>query len=249
MSGGSMKTSEKQQISQGSISHRILTAAGIIICILLALLLVCNLIIIVRGTLSPEKPPSVLGITPMAVLSGSMSGTQEGHIEAGDLIFAVRTDPETLKEGDIISFMESGTAVTHRITEVTADEDGNPVFTTKGDANETEDTESVTSDQIIGIFLWRIPKAGDFALFLQQPLGMLLFIGVPLLAFIIYDIIRRQRYALRVKKKSGEMETELVRFRALTEAGKEEQPVPDTHSGCGSDTVSAEYCDGQKEMP
>lgn len=78
---------------------------------------------------------------------------------------------------------------------------------------------------------------------------MLLFIGVPLLAFIIYDIIRRQRYALRVKKKSGEMETELVRFRALTEAGKEEQPVPDTHSGCGSDTVSAEYCDGQKEMP
>lgn len=242
-----MKTSEKQK-TRMSMPRRILTAAGVIVCVLLALLLVCNLIIIIRGTLSPEKPPSVLGITPMAVLSGSMSGTQEGHIETGDLIFAVRTDPESLKEGDVISFMDGGTAVTHRITAVTADEDGNPVFTTKGDANETEDTESVTSDQIIGIFLWRIPKAGDFALFLQQPLGMLLFIGVPLLAFIIYDIVRRQRYALREKKKSGEMEAELARLRALTEAEKgEDSPVPAAHSGSG--TVPDSGSDGQKETP
>ena len=56
---------------------------------------------------------------------------------------------------------------------------------------------------------------GDFALFLQQPLGMLLFIGVPLLAFIIYDILRRQRYASRERAKAREMEAELARLRSL----------------------------------
>ena len=89
------------------------------------------------------------------------------------------------------------------------------MFTTKGDANEIEDTEAVTEEQLVGVYQGRIAKLGDFALFLQQPLGMLLFIGVPLMAFIIYDILRRQHYASREKAKAQEMETELTRLRSL----------------------------------
>ena len=46
------------------------------------------------------------------------------------------------------------------------------------------------------------------------------FIGVPLAAFIIYDIIRRQRYTAKENKRTAELEAELERLRAL--AGEKE---------------------------
>lgn len=196
---------------------RVPAVIGTVLCIVFGLILICNLTIIIKGTLNPEKPPSIFGVTPMVVLSGSMSGTQEGHIEVGDLIFVVNAEADQLEVGDVIAYISGGTTVTHRITEINNDEDGGLLFTTKGDANDAEDTETVTEEQLVGIYQGRIPKVGDFVIFLQQPLGMLLFIGVPLLAFIIYDILRRQRYASREKAKAQEMEAELARLRSLTE--------------------------------
>lgn len=194
----------------------LISVAGVLACVILGFLLVCNLTIIVKGTLSPERPPSVFGVTPMVVLSGSMSGTAVDHIEAGDLIFVREIQADDLKEGNIISFMEerSSTVVTHRIVEIF--EDGSErTFITKGDANNTKDQSPVTEDRIVGIFFFRLAKVGDFALFLHEPLGMLLFIGVPVLGFIIYDIIRRQKAAKAENKKTSELEAELERLRKL----------------------------------
>lgn len=203
------------------LGRRALTAAGLLACALLGCLLLCNLTIIVKGTMQPDRPPSVLGVTPMVVLSGSMSGEQDGHIEVGDLVFAVQTDPASLAVGDVIAFMNGQTAVTHRITAIDTDADGGLLFTTKGDANQTEDTQPVTESQLIGVYRGRLPGVGDFALFLQQPLGMLLFAGLPLLAFILYDIIRRQRSANRQNKCTQELEAELARLRGPAADEKE----------------------------
>ena len=191
---------ETQQACKAG-SNRVLTAVGVALCVIFGFLLVCNLTIIIKGTLFPEKPPSVLGLTPMVVLSGSMSGEAEDHIEVGDLVFVGRADPEELEVGDVIAYMNGGATVTHRITAIDTNTDGDLLFTTKGDANNAEDTTPVTEEQLVGIYRWRIPKVGDFALFLQTPLGMLLFVGVPVLAFLIYDIIRRQRYANRENRR------------------------------------------------
>ena len=90
---------------------RAFTVIGAVFCALFGFLLICNLTIILKGTLSPGKPPSVLGVTPMVVLSGSMSGDAEDHIEAGDLIFVGRAVPEQLTVGGIIAYMSSGSAV------------------------------------------------------------------------------------------------------------------------------------------
>ena len=83
------------------------TAIGALLCAVFAFLLVCNLTIIIKGTVNPEKPPTVFGVTPMVVLSGSMSGNAEDHIEVGDLIFDVKPDIASLKEGDIVSSYNS----------------------------------------------------------------------------------------------------------------------------------------------
>ena len=200
---------ETQQACKAG-SNRVLTAVGVALCVIFGFLLVCNLTIIIKGALFPEKPPSVLGLTPMVVLSGSMSGEAEDHIEVGD----------------VIAYMNGGTTVTHRITAIDTNADGDLLFTTKGDANNAEDTTPVTEEQLVGIYRWRIPKVGDFALFLQTPLGMLLFVGVPVLAFLIYDIIRRQRYANRENRRTAELEAELERLRGMNEEKEQREELP-----------------------
>lgn len=165
---------------------------GAVLCIIFAFILVCNLTIIVKGVVNPDVPPSVFGVTPMVVQSGSMSGNAEGHLEVGDLIFTVKPDTDKLKVGDVISFMDGSIVVTHRIIEVTIGEGGEKMFVTKGDANNVADP-AIGASAVVGVYKSRIPKLGDFAMFLQKPLGMLIFIGIPVCAFIIYDIFRRQK--------------------------------------------------------
>ena len=206
-------------------NNKVTAAIGLVLCIIFGLMLICNLTIIVKGTLQPETPPSVLGITPMVVLSGSMSGDAKDHIEIGDLIFVGRADPQALQKGDVIAFMDGKVVVTHRIIEVQTAEDGGPQWITKGDANNAEDLRPVTADKLVGIYKFRIPKVGDFALFLQTPLGMVLFIGIPLLAFIIYDIIRRRQYEQKGNDRTAELEAELERLRKLAgEATSSDEP-------------------------
>lgn len=206
------QTKEKEK--QGS-SNKVAALIGLILCVIFGFMLICNLTIIVKGTLYPEKPPAVLGITPMVVLSGSMSGEAEDHIEIGDLIFVGKADPKALQAGDVIAFMEGDVVVTHRIVEVGTAEDGSLEYTTKGDANNAIDLRPVAEEDLVGIYRFRIPGVGNFAMFLQTPLGMILFIGVPLLAFIIYDIIRRRHYASKENKRTAELEAELERLREL----------------------------------
>lgn len=206
--------------SKSGLMQKLVTGISILLCIVFSFMLICNMTIIIKGTLYPERPPSVLGITPMVVLSGSMSGDAEDHIEVGDLIFVGKTEAEELEVGDVIAFMEGKVVVTHRIIEIQRDENGVLLFTTKGDANNAQDQRPVTASNLVGIYKARIPKVGDFALFLQTPMGMVLFIGLPLLAFIIYDIIRRQQYARKESKKTAELEAELERLRKL--AGERE---------------------------
>ncbi len=205
-----------------TVAQRIATVVGIVLCVVFGFLLICNLTIIIKGSLFPSRPPSVLGTTPMVVLSGSMSGTAKDHIEVGDLIFVGKADPETLQVGDVIAYMQEGstTVVTHRIMEVLSAQDGTLSFITQGDANNVADQAPVTADRIVGIYQFRIPGVGNFALFLQTPVGMLLFIGVPLLAFVIYDILRRQHYANKEKQDMEALEKELERLRSL--AGEKE---------------------------
>ena len=100
--------------------------------------------------------------------------------------------------------------VTHRIVSISADR---TEFVTKGDANNTED-EPISASQIIGQYSGRIPKVGDFALFLQKPLGMVIFIGVPVCAFVVWDILRRRRETRAGDEEKEQLRRELERLKA-----------------------------------
>lgn len=223
-------------MAKGNTSKKVLFIAGAVLCCIFAIMLVCNLIIIIKGVVNPGTPPSVFGVTPMVVQSGSMSGNAEDHIEVGDLIFTVKPNIAELKKGDIISYMEGDIAVTHRIIDIKTDENGKRSFITKGDANNTEDP-AVSEDAVFGLYKGRIAKLGDFAMFLQKPLGMAVFIGIPVCAFIVYDIIRRQKTSGKASKENEELRAELEKLRAeaRTAEAKKDEPQESESSEAGGE--------------
>lgn len=162
--------------------------AGIFVSVLLVLVLVVNVTIIVKSYIHPDRVPDFLGYKPFIVLSGSM----EPAIHAGDLIITRVTEPEHIAEGDIIAFRaDKNVIVTHRVTDVQTGE--GLTFLTKGDANTGADARAVGAGEMEGIYLCRLAGVGNFAMFLQTPLGMLLFVITPLCLFILYDVASRNR--------------------------------------------------------
>ncbi|MBQ9915042.1 MAG: signal peptidase I, partial [Clostridia bacterium] len=95
-------------MSQKTTAPKAMRVITLILCIILAIVLIGNLTVIIKGTLNEDRPPSMFGMTSMIVMSGSMSGDAPDHIEIGDLIVAKAVDPATLQVGDVITFMERG---------------------------------------------------------------------------------------------------------------------------------------------
>jgi signal peptidase len=196
---------------------KVLTIVGIALCIVLIPILIINLTLIVKSFVYPDKVPAFLGYKPFIVLSGSM----EPEFYAGDIVLVKEVPAGTLNTGDIIAFRLNNSVVTHRIIEIN-DSEGKREYFTKGDNNNTEDNIAITDDMVEGKYLFRISGVGNFALFMQTPLGMVLFIAVPLILFILYDMLRRRHYYLREKELNKKMEEELARMRQQLAEAKAE---------------------------
>lgn len=190
---------------------------GIIICILLALIIIVNVTMIVKSYIYPDKVPDFIGYKPLIVLSGSMEPT----ILTGDLVLVKEADAEDIVENDIIAFRADAnteTLITHRVTEVIK-ENGDISFLTKGDANTGADANQVNAAELEGKYLGRVAGLGGFAMFLQTPVGMLIFVVTPLLLFILYDILVRKKSNNRKATREAEL---LAELEALKAAQREE---------------------------
>jgi len=207
-----------EETGRQGVSHYAANIIGIVIIALLLPVMAINMTLIIKSAVHPEKVPTVFGVAPLIVMSGSMQPT----IMVDDLIFTKETDVNTLKVGDVIAFQPAGvtTVITHRITKV-EDKDGRPLFTTKGDFNNDEDKDPVYPVQVVGRYTRRLPGVGKLAEFLQKPAGMIIFVAVPLVLFILYDMLRRYFYNKKHKHDTDADREELERLRALA-AGLEQ---------------------------
>lgn len=222
---------------QGGVLQTVLNIFGIILCALFIPVIILNMVMIVRSYTDPDHIPSVFGFSPVIVLSGSMYP----EFDTGDMIFIQAIDPDTLQVGDVICFLEEETAVTHRIMEI-QQEDGQTLYITQGDANNTEDALPVSQNQVQGKYTGHyIAGAGNFAMFLQSPTGMIVCIGGPVLLFLLWELLRRvvsgrqddkEKRRLQAESSSREqemaaMEEELRRLRAqVTPGGDGTGPAP-----------------------
>jgi len=189
-------------------SRKIYTALAVLICLILIPILVVNLTIIFKSITNPQQVPSFFGYRPLILLSGSM----EPQILPGDIVVTRDVPVETLKEGDIVSFLQGSAIITHRI--VSIDEAaGVKTFQTKGDNNNTVDDTILSAEMLQGKFLFRIPRLGHAAMFLQTPIGMILFIAVPLVLFVLYDILRRSVFEKKEAATTSHLKAELEAMR------------------------------------
>ena len=194
------------------------TIFGIILCIILIPALVVNITLIVKSFLYPEEVPSFMGYKPFIVLTGSM----EPVFYSGDLVMVKEVEADSLQVGDVIAFREGTAVITHRIVQVEG-EGKDLRFTTKGDNNNVNDRRPVTVEQLEGVYLYRISKLGNFAMFMQTPVGMALFIALPLLSFILYDILRRTLFERKKAQRTKELEAELESMRQQLEASAKKE--------------------------
>ena len=211
--------------------------ASLVILIVLAVILipvfVVNLTLIIKGSTDEDVPPDIFGVAPMAVTTGSMDGEEEGGFAAGALIFVRLLDEEgrqRLQEGDIVTYRTKDIFVTHRIVRVVradpADGESAIVYVvTKGDASPGDDG-AVPIENVIGLCTGSVAGLGGFAMFLHTPVGIVVVVGVPVLLYVAYDVMRialsnrrsKQQEAAAEAENESEKDAEIRRLRELLAA-------------------------------
>lgn len=206
-----MKKQETKQIQPASVKHKVLSIVGIILCVLLLPILIINITLIVRSYTNPDKVVSLGTVVPLIVLTDSMNP----EIKSGDMIICKTAEEDQIAVGDIIAFYDpssKGSAVvTHRVIEIT-EKNGELAWRTQGDANNTADTAAVPASKLVGVFRFRIPFAGNIAMFMQTTQGLILCVVLPILLLVGYDMFRRKQYE---KKQKLETEALLAEKEAL----------------------------------
>lgn len=172
---------------------------------------------IISVTTFDRADRSVFGYSAFIVLSDSMKATD---FDAGDLVIIKQIDPSTLKEGDIISFQSPdesnyGEIVTHKIREVTTDDEGHPGFITYGTTTDSNDQGIVTYNLVIGKYQGHIPKVGTFFNFLKSVPGYFICIFTPF--FILILVQARNSIKLFRKYKKEQMEEIQAEKKSLEE--------------------------------
>ena len=170
-------------------------------------------------TALPMTVPRLLGYGIYNVVSGSMAPA----IPVGSVILTAPTEPETVREGDVIAFASGGTVVTHRVAH-------NAVvyreFVTKGDANEQEDVNNVSYDDLIGRVVFHAPVLGALMAVYASPVGKLYALGVAGCG-VLFNLLAG---AMRARKREERRQQEERRqrredgFRRGVPADTEEKP-------------------------
>ena len=142
---------------------------------------------------------SIFPITGNYKLMTVISGSMEPAIRVGSV--AIVKPVNDYKIGDVITFgpySKTKAPTSHRIFDIKV-VDGQPIYITKGDANNAPDTREISKKDIIGKVLLSVPFAGYAVDFAKKPIGFVFIIIVPA-AVIIFDEVKKIIQEARKKK-------------------------------------------------
>ena len=231
---GSGEERVRARPSVGSIVGTVLLA---VLCVILIPLLAVNITLIVKGALYPDELTDVFNIAPVAIDNSYMEGEGEGCFNEGALVFIKTFDSDeerqAVEQGDVVAFRwldDDGSVnfTVYRILGVTRDEETGLITSVSVRADNVPEGEGtapipVEIGDVVGILNGSVDHLGAFAMFLMQPLGVLLFVGVPVVIYVVVDIIRITIHNRKVRKaESDELrdkDEEIARLRALVEGG------------------------------
>ncbi len=242
------------------VRHIIAVAVLIALTAILLPIFIINLTLTIRSNIDKTVPASVFGLAPLAVETDSMKGDAEDSFAGGALILVdmlTEEDKQQLEVGQIVTFRQKDEQgnyyfVTHRIVELGEEGGAIRYVVTRGDGNTIDDGATAIED-VLGLCVASVGGLGAAVLFLQTPLGMLLCIGVPVVAYIVYDVVRIALRNRRLAAEQGdalqEKDAEIARLRAIVDsaAGVEEVPFGDEPLGFAERAAGEEAPMGEEE--
>lgn len=194
--------------------------------VLAAVVIALALVVLLRTVFTPAgEVPSLGNYSFMRTLTGSM----EPAIPVHSFIVTEAVDPESLQVGDIITFRSTeskleGALNTHRITSV-YEEGGQLMFHTKGDANAVEDSEPVSSINVVGKVVFISAALGTVVSLSSNPLVFFPFVVVPLVLLLGFELVKLVKSTKEVARAEDEAAlraaVEQVRRKRATEKDKE----------------------------
>ncbi|MGA2790070.1 MAG: signal peptidase I [Candidatus Bathyarchaeia archaeon] len=113
--------------------------------------------------------------SPLMVVS---SGSMVPVLNVGDIIIVRGVDPQTVTVGTIIIFhspYEYDMPIVHRVIAV-VNNGSSLFFETKGDHNSVQDGWRVPAENLMGVYVMKVPYIGLISLELRGPLGITLII-------------------------------------------------------------------------
>lgn len=147
----------------------------------------------------PNRSIELIGFKGYVVPTPSMKPV----INPGDLIFVGKVDLDALEAEDIITYYRDlnfdgkNETVTHSIRSITY-EDGIRTFRTYGINNTQDDQYTITDEDIIGVYLFRVPWIGFIIIFFKILTANPILFGLILINVTIFIVLIK---VLRKKPK------------------------------------------------
>ena len=161
--------------------------------ILVIPILIYNMSLIIQAVINPSKTPSLFGIKTYVIISGSM----EPELNIGDIVIAKSIKEEEIEKGDIICFRQGQSVVTHRVSGILETSNGIE-YKTKGDNNNTEDSQRTSFDMIEGKVIKKVQKIGKLSLVFKGKM-LIIFIVIIIYADIIWTS-KKKKNSRRLKR-------------------------------------------------
>jgi signal peptidase len=153
---------------------------------------------IVVITLISSKSDILGGIRSFAVLTGSM----EPKLPVGSIVYTQKRTWYPI--GSVITFTHDGVTVTHRIVDI-INKDNVLFYTTRGDANNTNDSHMIQQSEVLGKEIISLPYVGRIIAFIKSPIGFLSLIILPIIIFIGLEFWNlKKEFVKEVEKRMEE---------------------------------------------
>ncbi|MDR1641569.1 MAG: signal peptidase I [Clostridiales bacterium] len=158
----------------------------------------------VSSSFLSQNGMSFFGIRTFIVLTGSMSP----EFNEGSYIITKEKDTKRIEPGEIISFtVDEQTILTHRVTDIETAANGDRLFITQGDANQTPDPNKVSESQILGVKIFSMNGLGKLLLSLRDVKNFVICLVILAVLFIAPDLFHLMFSKDRKEKKDSKAKT------------------------------------------
>ena len=221
---------------EGGTEGKLKWTPGRIAYLILILVLVALVLYLLVARIA-GKVPSIFGYSVVRIVTPSM----DPKIPVGSFVLIKKAVPEEIAVGDIITFytddpdpVVAGKTITHRVLAVSC-EDGQYVFTTKGDnqaTNPVPDAYPARGERLVGRYVCgMLPVTAMVTLYREHlPIALLVTILIPTIIMIQSTVRKKIKLAPaeREERIRQQVEAELARLKA-EQNGTPTPPNDDTN--------------------